>query len=147
MKPDGDLILCTIIASAPEYGLAFLNTYGGTEASKGRLIGYLPYTDATCGAMAQSHFPDGSTVVCMLSRTDQNVAYILTAVNNIGADKTDTYNGRVFYNSLGHHDDVFNIPQAQEMMRRGMLWAAEGKEIFRKTKPDPEQYANTAKMY
>ncbi len=35
--------------------------------------------------------------------------------------------GRVFYTSLGHHDDVFNIPQAQEMMLRGMLWAAAGK--------------------
>lgn len=33
--------------------------------------------------------------------------------------------GRVFYTSLGHHDDVFdNSPQAQEMMKRGMLWAA-----------------------
>lgn len=32
--------------------------------------------------------------------------------------------GRVFYTSLGHHDDVFNIPEAEEMMRRGMLWAA-----------------------
>lgn len=33
--------------------------------------------------------------------------------------------GRVFYTSFGHHDDVFdNSPQAQEMMKRGMLWAA-----------------------
>ena len=32
--------------------------------------------------------------------------------------------GRVFYNSLGHHADVFDIPQAKEMMRRGFLWAA-----------------------
>ena len=98
MKPDGELILCTIIASAPEYGVAFLNTYGGTGVTKGRLIGFLPYTDATCGAMAQSHFPEGSTVVCMQSAADRNVAYILAAVNNIGADMTDTCNGRVFYN-------------------------------------------------
>ena len=55
--------------------------------------------------------------------------------------------GRVYYNSLGHHNDVFDIPEALEMMRRGMLWAAEGKRIFRETKPDPEQYTNTAKMY
>lgn len=32
--------------------------------------------------------------------------------------------GRVFYNSLGHHDDVFDIPEALELMRRGFLWAA-----------------------
>ncbi|MHC1694305.1 MAG: ThuA domain-containing protein [Eubacteriales bacterium] len=37
--------------------------------------------------------------------------------------------GRVFYTTLGHHDDVFNIYEAQETMRRGIHWAAEGKAI------------------
>jgi len=37
--------------------------------------------------------------------------------------------GRVFYNALGHHDDVFNIPEAWELMKRGLLWAADGKRI------------------
>ena len=37
--------------------------------------------------------------------------------------------GRVFYTSLGHHDDVFDIPEAGELLRRGLLWAAEGKKI------------------
>jgi len=32
--------------------------------------------------------------------------------------------GRVSYNALGHHADVFDIPEAREMMRRGFLWAA-----------------------
>lgn len=32
--------------------------------------------------------------------------------------------GCVFYNSLGHHADVFDIPEALELMRRGFLWAA-----------------------
>lgn len=32
--------------------------------------------------------------------------------------------GRVFYNSLGHHADVFDIPEAKELMRRGFIWAA-----------------------
>ena len=31
--------------------------------------------------------------------------------------------GKVFYNSLGHVANVFNIPQAWELMRRGLLWA------------------------
>jgi type 1 glutamine amidotransferase len=35
--------------------------------------------------------------------------------------------GRVFYSSLGHSADVFEIPEALEIMRRGLLWAAEGK--------------------
>ncbi len=55
--------------------------------------------------------------------------------------------GRVFYNSLGHHDDVFDVPEAEELMRRGMLWAAESKTIFRENNLDPEQYVNNAKMY
>ena len=33
-------------------------------------------------------------------------------------------NGKVFYNSLGHHADIFNIQEARELMRRGFLWAA-----------------------
>ncbi|MCD8481796.1 MAG: ThuA domain-containing protein [Verrucomicrobia bacterium] len=37
--------------------------------------------------------------------------------------------GRVFYNALGHSASVFDIPEAKELMRRGMLWAAEGKDI------------------
>lgn len=36
--------------------------------------------------------------------------------------------GRVFYCSLGHHDDVFdNSPNAQILMERGLLWAGAGK--------------------
>lgn len=32
--------------------------------------------------------------------------------------------GRVFYNALGHHADVFDVPEAKELMRRGFVWAA-----------------------
>jgi type 1 glutamine amidotransferase len=37
--------------------------------------------------------------------------------------------GRVFYCSLGHHADVLEPDHVQTIMRRGFLWAAEGKEI------------------
>ena len=37
--------------------------------------------------------------------------------------------GRVFYTSMGHHDDIFDIPEVMTMMVRGMLWAAEGKKV------------------
>ena len=36
--------------------------------------------------------------------------------------------GRVFYNSLGHHADVFDNYEALELMRRGFLWAAAGRD-------------------
>lgn len=32
--------------------------------------------------------------------------------------------GRVFYNSLGHHADIFDNADILEIMRRGFLWAA-----------------------
>lgn len=57
-------------------------------------------------------------------------------------------NGRVFYTSLGHHDDVFDkSPAAQEMMRRGMLWAADGKQFAAEHGLTTARFENTAKMY
>jgi len=56
-------------------------------------------------------------------------------------------NGRVFYNSLGHNDNVFDVPEAQELMRRGMLWAAEGKEYAAKNGLTTQRFDNDAKMY
>lgn len=57
-------------------------------------------------------------------------------------------NGRVFYTSLGHHDDVFEkSPNAQELMRRGMLWAAGGRQFARQQGLTTERFENTAKMY
>lgn len=35
--------------------------------------------------------------------------------------------GRVYYNSLGHQANIMEIPTVMELMRRGFLWAAEGK--------------------
>jgi len=32
--------------------------------------------------------------------------------------------GKVFYNSLGHHADILEIPAVHEIMRRGFLWAS-----------------------
>ena len=57
-------------------------------------------------------------------------------------------NGRVFYTSLGHHDDVFDKSQnAAIIMERGMLWAAEGKRIAVEQNLTTERFENKAKMY
>ena len=37
--------------------------------------------------------------------------------------------GRVFYSSLGHVAKDMDVPEAMEIFRRGMLWAAEGKSL------------------
>lgn len=57
-------------------------------------------------------------------------------------------NGRVFYNSLGHHDDVFDkSPMAGELMRRGLIWAGEGKAYAQEHQLTTERFENNAKMY
>ena len=41
--------------------------------------------------------------------------------------------GRVFYLSVGHNAEVFrDTPEAELLMKRGMIWAAEGKEYAEK---------------
>jgi type 1 glutamine amidotransferase len=57
-------------------------------------------------------------------------------------------NGRVFYTSLGHHDDVFDkSPNAEILMERGMLWAGEGKQYAQDHGLTTERFENKAKMY
>lgn len=57
-------------------------------------------------------------------------------------------NGRVFYCSLGHHDDVFEkYPSAQLLMERGLVWAAQGKQYAREHGLTTERFENSAKMY
>jgi len=57
-------------------------------------------------------------------------------------------NGRVFYTSLGHHDDVFdNSPNAGIMMERGLVWAAEGKAYAVENGLTTARFENDAKMY
>lgn len=57
-------------------------------------------------------------------------------------------NGRVFYTSLGHHDDVFDkSPTAEVLMERGMVWAGEGKAFAEEHHLTTERFENSAKMY
>jgi type 1 glutamine amidotransferase len=55
--------------------------------------------------------------------------------------------GRVFYNSLGHHNDVFDVPGARELMTRGLLWAAEGRRIARDKGLSKKDFENNLPMY
>ena len=49
--------------------------------------------------------------------------------------------GRVFYCSLGHHDDEFDkYPEMSILMERGMLWAADGKDYAKKHNVDVSKY-------
>jgi type 1 glutamine amidotransferase len=55
--------------------------------------------------------------------------------------------GRVFYSALGHHDDVLDIPEAWELMSRGMLWAAEGKRIAVEKGLSADEFKSDRKMF
>ena len=56
--------------------------------------------------------------------------------------------GRVFYCSLGHHDDVFDqAPEAELLMERGLVWAGEGKAFAAERGSDASKFDNQAKMY
>ena len=55
--------------------------------------------------------------------------------------------GRVYYNSLGHHNDIFDIPEAWELMKRGLLWAADGKRIAKEQNLDIEMFTSDRKMF
>ena len=37
--------------------------------------------------------------------------------------------GRVYYNSLGHQLNIVKMKEVTEMIKRGFLWASEGKKI------------------
>ena len=57
-------------------------------------------------------------------------------------------NGRVFYSSLGHHDDVFDkSPNAAILIERGMLCAAEGKAYAQTHKLTIDAFEKPAKIY
>jgi type 1 glutamine amidotransferase len=55
--------------------------------------------------------------------------------------------GRVYYNALGHHNDVFNIPEAWELMKRGLLWAAAGKRIAVEKGLSADEFKSDKGMY
>ena len=55
---------------------------------------------------------------------DQAGAYWIKGVEMPVYWKRKWGDGRVFYGSVGHTASDFDVPEAREIMRRGMLWAA-----------------------
>jgi len=55
--------------------------------------------------------------------------------------------GRVFYSSLGHHADVFDIPGAYTTMKNGLLWAADGKLIAVENNLTADEFSSDKKMF
>jgi type 1 glutamine amidotransferase len=73
---------------------------------------YYLHTDPVVNVLATTNFP----LVPGPHSTNGPVLMPITYTKKWGK-------GRVFYTSLGHHADVFDVPEVSEMMRRGFLWA------------------------
>ncbi len=79
---------------------------------------YYLHVDPAIEVLATTRFPVYRGMHCANKPVDMPVAW--TKFWGLG---------RVFYNSLGHHDDVFEkSPTAEILMERGMLWAGEGRQ-------------------
>lgn len=53
--------------------------------------------------------------------------------------------GRVFYCSLGHHVDVLQVEPVRTIMKRGFLWAAEGKDVAMQASDNAEVLIQSVK--
>ena len=53
----------------------------------------------------------------------------------------------MFYNSLGHKANIIEQPTPLELMRRGFLWAAAGKQVAREQGVTAEHFRSAAKMF
>lgn len=78
---------------------------------------YYLHIDPAVNVLATTTFPvaDGP------HRTNGQVVMPVVYTKHWGA-------GRVFYHSLGHHADIFDIPEVKELTRRGFIWAAKDEE-------------------
>lgn len=94
---------------------------------------YYMHVDPAVEVLASTRFPVVSDYHCTNKPVDMPVAW------------TKFWGcGRVFYLSIGHHDDVFDkTPTAQILMLRGMLWASEGKRIDGPSQIGPDRITDT----
>ena len=78
------------------------------------------------------HVDPNNTVLATTRFSGEHSSWIEGAVMPVVWKKTYG-KGRVFYTSLGHKADVFDIEEARTIMQRGILWAAESRHA---TTPD-----------
>jgi len=55
--------------------------------------------------------------------------------------------GRVFYSSLGHAANIVAMPEVSLIMKRGFLWAAEGKELYSSSNNQNRAVFENAQVY
>jgi len=93
---------------------------------------YFMHVDPGVHVLATTYFPEGAASGDGLDQAAQDAVdrdeVAMDDVVVMPVTWTKRYGkGRVFYTSLGHVAKAFDIPEALTMLRRGLLWAAEGK--------------------
>jgi type 1 glutamine amidotransferase len=68
------------------------------------------------------HVDPGNDVLATTTFSGEHAPWITGTVMPV-AWKRRWGDGRVFYCSLGHHASDFDVPEAREIVRRGLLWA------------------------
>lgn len=69
------------------------------------------------------HVDPSNEVLATTTFTGEHASWIAGTVMPV-VWKRRYGNGRVFYSSLGHQAHDFDVPEAREIQRRGMLWAS-----------------------
>jgi len=69
------------------------------------------------------HVDPANKVLATTTFTGQHVSWIKGVVMPVVWKKMYG-KGRVFYASVGHHASDFDVPEAKEIVQRGMLWAS-----------------------
>jgi len=83
---------------------------------------YYLHVDPAVEVLATTRFPNPNVVGPHSTNSPVDMPVVWT--KRWGA-------GRVFYCSLGHQANIIAMPQVREILRRGFLWAADGKKYVK----------------
>lgn len=97
---------------------------------------YYCHIDPACKVYAYSEYPNTDPV------TEGNGQYRMPVILTKHFGK-----GKVFVFTVGHQDDEFNIPEASEIMRRGLLWAAGEEKILPRSIADVKKALTEDKTF
>ena len=90
---------------------------------------YYLHVDPAVEVLATTRFPNAAGYHCPNGVVDMPVVW----TKRWGL-------GRIYYTSLGHHADILEMKGPRELMRRGLLWAAEGKAIAKQSGLDASHF-------
>ena len=88
----------TILASAPDFGVALVFKSFSTPALTDLVIARFPYGDSRYGAIPHTAYPTGTSVVCRMIERSSRLAHIIGPANDTTSDREEGNLGKSFYN-------------------------------------------------